>query len=57
MYNKELATSMLIQIEEALLRLKHRTVDIHCANDFLLSPERVEKLDAFVCSLLRSVKV
>ena len=57
MYNKELATSMLIQIEEALLRLEHRTVDIHCVNNFLLSPERVEKLDAFVCSLLRSVKV
>ncbi|KKB50035.1 MAG: DUF86 domain-containing protein [Parabacteroides gordonii] len=54
MYNKELVTSMLIQIEEALLRLKHRTVDIHCANDFLLSPERVEKLDA-VCMLFIAI--
>lgn len=46
MYNKELAVSILTQIEDALLRLKLRTVDIHCANDFLLSPERMEKLDA-----------
>lgn len=33
MYNKELATSILVQIEDALLRLKHRTVDIRCVND------------------------
>lgn len=45
MYNTELATSILAQIEEALLRLKQRTADIHCANDFLLSPERMEKLE------------
>lgn len=54
MYNTELATSILAQIEEALLRLKQRTVDIHCANDFLLSPERMEKLDA-ACMLFIAI--
>lgn len=54
MYNTELATSILAQIEEALLRLKQRTADIHCANDFLLSPERMEKLDA-ACMLFIAI--
>lgn len=54
MYNKELAVSILTQIEDALLRLKLRTVDIHCANDFLLSPERMEKLDA-ACMLFIAI--
>lgn len=54
MYNTELATSILAQIEEALLRLKQRTADIHSANDFLLSPERMEKLDA-ACMLFIAI--
>lgn len=54
MYNKELALSVLSQIEDALLRMKHRTTDIHSANDFLMSPERVEKLDA-VCMLFIAI--
>lgn len=54
MYNKELVASILVQIEEALLRLKYRTADIHCANDFLMSPERMEKLDA-VCMLFIAI--
>lgn len=44
----------MTQIEDALLRLKLRTVDIHCANDFLLSPERMEKLDA-ACMLFIAI--
>lgn len=54
MYNKELAVSILTQIEDALLRLKYRTEEIHCANDFLLSPERMEKLDA-ACMLFIAI--
>ena len=54
MYNRELTASILAQIEDALMRLKYRTADIHSANDFLLSPERVEKLDA-VCMLFIAI--
>lgn len=54
MYNKRLAISILKQIEEALIRLKNRTSNIHSSDDFLESPESIEKLDA-VCMLFIAV--
>jgi len=53
-YNKELALHILKQIETAILQIQSRTAEIHCANDFLTSPERMEKLDA-VCMLLIAI--
>lgn len=54
MYNKELALSVLMQIEEAIQRLKDRTQHIHSSDDFLDSPESLEKLDA-VCMLFIAI--
>ena len=47
-YDKELALHILMQIENAILQIQTRTSEISCASDFLISPERIEKLDA-VC--------
>lgn len=47
-YDKELALYILRQIENAIQQIQTRTSAIHCAADFLISPERMEKLDA-VC--------
>ena len=41
----------LKNIETAITRLQERTVQIHTANDFLLSPFGMEKLDA-ACMVL-----
>ncbi len=50
-HNKELALGILKQIETAIVRLQERTSHIKCADDFLLSPAGMEKLDA-ACMLL-----
>ena len=47
-FNKELALNILKQIENAILLIKARTSEITSANDFLISSENSEKLDA-VC--------
>ena len=47
-YDKELTLFILKQIENAILQIQTRTSEISCASDFLISPERIEKLDA-VC--------
>ena len=53
-HKKEIALGILKQIEDAILRLQERTVKINCANDFLLTPEGMEKLDA-ACMLLIAI--
>lgn len=47
-YDKELALYILKQIENAILQIQTRTSEISRASDFLISVERMEKLDA-VC--------
>lgn len=47
-YDKELTLYILRQIENAILQIQTRTSEIHSASDFLINPDRVEKLDA-VC--------
>ncbi|MDR0333787.1 MAG: DUF86 domain-containing protein [Dysgonamonadaceae bacterium] len=51
-YNKELTLTILRQIETAILQIQSRTAELHCADDFLISPERVEKLDAVCMQLI-----
>ena len=51
---QELAYNMLKQIESAILRIMQRTQEISCADDFLLSPFGMEKLDS-VCMLLIAI--
>lgn len=53
-HKKEIALGILKQIEQAILRLQERTAHIKCADDFLLSPEGTEKLDA-ACMLLIAI--
>lgn len=53
-YKKEIALGILKQIEEAIVRLQARTANIHCVDDFLLSPAGMEKLDA-ACMLLIAI--
>lgn len=53
-YKREVALGILKQIEQAIIRLQERTVNIHSADDFLLSPIGMEKLDA-VCMLLIAI--
>lgn len=45
---------MLKQIESAILRIMQRTQEVSCADDFLLSPFGMEKLDS-VCMLLIAI--
>ena len=42
----------LKNIETAIIRLQERTVQIHTADDFLLSPFGMEKLDAACMALI-----
>lgn len=51
---QELAYNMLKQIESAILRIMQRTQEVSCADDFLLSPFGMEKLDS-VCMLLIAI--
>lgn len=53
-YKREVALGILKQIEQAIIRLQERTVNIHSVDDFLLSPAGMEKLDA-VCMLLIAI--
>ena len=53
-YKKEIALGILKQIEEAIVRLQERTSNIHSVDDFLLSPNGMEKLDA-ACMLLIAI--
>lgn len=53
-YNKDLALNVLQQIETAIMRIEARTSQIHCADDFLLSTDRMEKLDA-VCMMFIAI--
>lgn len=50
----ELAYNMLKQIESAILRIMQRTQEVSCADDFLLSPFGMEKLDS-ICMLLIAI--
>lgn len=50
----EIALGILGQIQKAIVRLQERTKNIHSANDFLLTPEGMEKLDA-ACMLLIAI--
>ena len=53
-YNKDLALNILRQIESAIVRIQERTSQVHCADDFLLSSDRMEKLDA-VCMMFIAI--
>lgn len=54
--SRERNTALIIleQIESAILRLQERTVNIKNADDFLMSPGGMEKLDA-ACMLLIAI--
>ena len=51
---KEVAIAILNQIDEAIERIKIRTKDIRDSNDFLLSEDGMEKLEA-TCMLLTAI--
>ncbi|MEY8485917.1 DUF86 domain-containing protein [Tannerellaceae bacterium 33-180] len=53
-HKKKVAVGILRQIEDAIQRLQERTACIHCVDDFLLSPNGMEKLDA-TCMLLIAI--
>lgn len=53
-HKKDIALGILEQIEKAIVRLQERTAHIKCVDDFLLSPEGMEKLDA-ACMLLIAI--
>lgn len=53
-HKKDIALGILEQIEKAIVRLQKRTAHIKCVDDFLLSPEGMEKLDA-ACMLLIAI--
>lgn len=50
----EVALAILKQIDEAIERIKIRTKDIKNSNDFLLSEDGMEKLEA-TCMLLTAI--
>lgn len=50
----ELAFHILKQIEEAIERIELRTLPIRCADDFLVSPGGMEKLES-TCMLLLAI--
>ena len=52
--NQPLVWHTLNQLELAINRLQERTVNIHSANDFLLTPGGMEKLDA-ACMVLIAI--
>ena len=51
---QEVALHILMQIEEAIERIKLRTEPIRCADDFLLTPSGMEKLES-TCMLLLAI--
>ena len=54
MYDKALVVSILKQIDDALDKIKTRTLQIQSANDFTETQEGMEKLDG-VCMLFMAV--
>ena len=52
--NKETALHILKKINEAIDKVLYRTRHISCADDFLLSPEGLEKLDA-ACMVIEAI--
>ncbi len=54
MYDRELVTAILSQIDDALEKIKHRTENIASADDFTDTPEGVEKLDG-ICMLFLAI--
>jgi uncharacterized protein with HEPN domain len=54
MYDRDLIVAILSQIEDALEKIKLRTVNITAADDFTESPEGMEKLDG-ICMLFMAI--
>ncbi|MBI5483607.1 MAG: DUF86 domain-containing protein [Deltaproteobacteria bacterium] len=54
MYDKDLLVAILGQIEDALEKIKHRTLTITSADDFTDSPQGLEKLDG-ICMLFLAI--
>lgn len=52
--DKELVLHILQKIQEAIETIQKRTINIHCGDDFALSPSGMEKLDA-ACMLLIAI--
>ena len=52
--NKETALHILKKINDAIDKVLYRTQYISCADDFLLSPEGLEKLDA-ACMVIEAI--
>ena len=52
--NRQTALHILDKIEEAINTVQIRNRLIHCADDFLLSPEGKEKLDA-ACMVIEAI--
>jgi len=54
MFDKELVLSILLQIEEALVKIKNRSVTADSAAFFTDSPQGMEKLDS-ICMLFIAI--
>lgn len=54
MFEREMVVAILCQIDEALGKIVTRTATINCANDFIDSPQGMEKLDS-VCMLFLAI--
>jgi uncharacterized protein with HEPN domain len=54
MFDKDMVLAILSQIDEALDKIVHRTVNIKSADDFTDSPEGMEKLDG-ICMLFMAI--
>lgn len=54
MYDRDLLVAILNQIYDALVKIKHRTVNIANADYFTDSPEGMEKLDG-ICMLFLAI--
>lgn len=54
MFDKDLAATILEQINQALETIKSRTSNIQSVNDFTETPEGMEKLDG-ICMLFMAV--
>lgn len=50
--SENLALEILTEIESAIIKIKDRTSYIQCADDFLLTPAGMEKLDAVCMQLI-----
>lgn len=50
--SENLVLEILKEIESAIIKIKDRTSHIQCADDFLLTPTGMEKLDAVCMQLI-----